>query len=288
MRERIIRECKVLSVLDDQAGLRIKVKLDPEDNSIKNTEDLPWCYPLLPKHFHINPKVDELVLVITSMLEISNSHRWFIGPIVAQQYGLADENYLSAQSLLENGNITIPLPNPKNNPDNDGTCPDREDVAIQGRNNADLILKENEVRLRCGFKKNRWSKGENCLNFNREDLAYIQMKYRTLQDHNKRYFSSTINVVADRINLLSHDSRTPFTLNDPKSLITDDELLKILEKAHPLPYGDKLVNFLKQLIEVIRTHTHPYSMDPPSFTTPQDNVLNTNLDEMLSTSIRIN
>ena len=38
---------------------------------------------------------------------------------------------------------------------------DREDVAIQGRNNADLIFKENEARLRCGFKKNIWSKGEN-------------------------------------------------------------------------------------------------------------------------------
>lgn len=287
MKERIFRECKVIWVEDEQAGLRIKVKLDPEDNYLKE-EDIPWCYPLLPKHFHINPKIGELVLVITSILEVSNSHRWFIGPIVAQQYGLQNENYLNAQALLENGTVTKPFPNPKLNPDNDGTCPDREDIAIQGRNNADLILKENEVRLRCGFKKNRWSRDVNCLNFNKDDLAYIQMKYKTLQDHNKRYFSSTINVVADRINLLSHDSRTPFALKDPYSLITDKELLRILEKAHPLPYGDKLINFLKQLIEVIRTHTHPYSMDPPSFTTPQDEVLKTNLDEMLSTSIRIN
>ena len=287
MKERIFRECKVIWVEDEQAGLRIKVKLDPEDNYLKE-EDIPWCYPLLPKHFHINPKIGELVLVITSILEVSNSHRWFIGPIVAQQYGLQNENYLNAQALLENGTVTKPFPNPKLNSDNDGTCPDREDIAIQGRNNADLILKENEVRLRCGFKKNRWSRDVNSLNFNKDDLAYIQMKYKTLQDHNKRYFSSTINVVADRINLLSHDSRTPFALKDPYSLITDKELLRILEKAHPLPYGDKLINFLKQLIEVIRTHTHPYPMDPPSFTTPQDEVLKTNLDEMLSTSIRIN
>ena len=101
-------------------------------------------------------------------------------------------------------------------------------------------------------------------------------------------FNSAINIVADRINLLSHDSTTPFTLNDRKELITEKELLKILETAHPLIYGDELVNFLKQLIEVIRTHTHPFSMDPPCFTTPQTKVLDTDLDAMLSQSIKCN
>ena len=159
---------------------------------------------------------------------------------------------------------------------------------IQGRQNADLILKDNEVRLRCGFKREPNGNPQNTLLFNREDLSYIQMKYKKLKDHNKNDFASSINIVADRINLLSHDSKTPFTLNDRKSLITDEELVKILEKAHPLPYGDELIEFLKQLIEVIRTHTHPFAMDPPCFTTPQDNVLNTDLDQMLSESIRIN
>ena len=287
MKERIFRECKVIWVEDEQAGLRIKVKLDPEDNYLKE-EDIPWCYPLLPKHFHINPKIGELVLVITSILEVSNSHRWFIGPIVAQQYGLQNENYLNAQALLENGTVTKPFPNPKLNPDNDGTCPDREDIAIQGRQNADLILKDNEVRLRCGFKRFPRGEAKDTLLFNREDLSYIQMKYQRLKDHKGKDFASSINIVADRINLLSHDSKTPFTLNDRKALITDEELVKILEKAHPLPYGDELIEFLKQLVEVIRTHTHPFAMDPPCFTTPQTEVLNTDLNEMLSNSIRIN
>ena len=114
------------------------------------------------------------------------------------------------------------------------------------------------------------------------------MKYKKLKDHEKKDFSSSINIVADRINLLSHDSKTPFTLNNRKDLITDEELVKILEQAHPLPYGDELMDFLKQLIEVIRTHTHPFSMDPPCFTSPQTQVLNTNLNDMLSKSIRIN
>ena len=109
-----------------------------------------------------------------------------------------------------------------------------------------------------------------------------------MKDHKGKTFNSAINIVADRINLLSHDSTTPFTLNDTKELITEKELKKILEKAHPLIYGDELVNFLTQLIEVIRTHTQPFAMEPPCFTTPQTKVLDTDLDAMLSQSIKCN
>jgi hypothetical protein len=286
--DKIFRECEVLSVLDDKGGMRIKVRLDPEDNHLKKLSELPYCYPLMPRHFHIAPKLGEFVLVITSRLGDAQGRRWFIGPIISQQYALNEDPYLSAHSVLDNGRIVVPLPLPELNPDNRGSYPDREDIAIQGRQNADLILKENEVRLRCGFKQKPNGNPTESLLFNKEDLSYIQMKYKRLIDHNNQDFSSAINIVADRINLLSHDSRTPFTLNDPKDLITDQELLRILENAHPLPYGDELIEFLKRLVEVIRTHTHPFAMDPPCFTTPQIDVLNTNLDEMLSNSIRIN
>lgn len=284
----LFMESEVLSVEDDKAGLRIKVKILPYDQGL-NLEQLPYCFPLIPKHFHINPKVGEMVLVTLSTTGNTQGHRWFIGPIISQQYGLNYDPFkYSARSILDNGKFVKPLPNPELNPDNDGTYPDREDVALQGRQNADLILKDNEVRLRCGFKREPNGLQKNTLLFNREDLSYIQMKYKRLKDPKGKNFSSTINVVADRINLLSHDSRTSFRLNDRKALITDEELIKILEQAHPLVYGDDLIRFLKQLIEVIRTHTHPMAMDPPSFTTPQNDVLNTNLDEMLSNSVRIN
>ena len=287
--DKIFRECEVLSVIDDKGGLRIKVRIHPDDSDCETIDDLPFCYPLLPKHFHINPKVGEMVLVITSVLGLTKGRRWFIGPIISQQYNLNYDPFnFSAKSILDKGKMATPLPRPDLNPDNEGSYPDREDIAIQGRQNADLILKDNEVRLRCGFKREPVGKPENTLLFNREDLSYIQMKYKKLKDHKGKDFASSINIVADRINLLSHDSKTPFTLNDRKSLITDEELVKILEKAHPLPYGDELIEFLKQLIEVIRTHTHPFAMDPPCFTTPQIDVLNTNLDEMLSNSVRIN
>ena len=55
----IIRFCEVLSVVDDKAGLRIKVRLEPEDANCKYIDDLPYCFPLLPKLNSINSKVGE-------------------------------------------------------------------------------------------------------------------------------------------------------------------------------------------------------------------------------------
>ena len=62
----LFRLCEVLSVVDDNDGLRIKVRLYPEDVKYKTIKELPYCFPLLPKHLHINPKVGECVLVFLS------------------------------------------------------------------------------------------------------------------------------------------------------------------------------------------------------------------------------
>lgn len=285
----IIRFCEVLSVVDDKAGLRIKVRLEPEDADCKYIDDLPYCFPLLPKLIHINPKVGECVMVILTNPESAKGNRLFIGPVISQQYGLNYEPFrFQSRALLNGNNCAKPLPNPVMNADNDGSYPDREDVALQGRQNADVILKDNEVRIRCGFKRYPNGSPENTLLFNRSNLSYIQMKYKQMQDEKNKDYASCINIVADKINLLSHNSKTSFNLNDPKYLITDEEQSKIEEEAHPMIYGDELIAFLKKLIEVIKTHTHPFSMDPPCFDEPKTKVLNTDLDKMLSKSIKFN
>ena len=285
----LIRFCDVISVTDDQAGLRIKVRLNPEDNS-KSIDELPYCFPLLPKHLHINPKIGECVMVFLSTLGSPNSFRFFIGPLISQDYFLNfDAFYYQSRCLLTGGNSATPLPKPEMNPENDGSLPNREDIAIRGRKNTDIILKDNEIRLRCGFKKEPSGTPKNTLLFNREDLAYIQMRYeKNMQGKNFTDYNSCINIVADRINLLSHDSKDNFTLNNTKDLITNDEQTKIEHQAHPLVYGDELIDYLQQLIQVIRTHTHSFPMSPSSFSTPQLKVLETPLENMLSKSIKIN
>lgn len=284
----VIRYAKVLSVMDDQAGLRIKVRLPEDATAYPRDEDLPYCFPLLPKHIHLNPKIGECVLIILAKLNNTNSQRFFIGPLISQQYALNYDSDRRSRCLLVDGTSVKPLPRPNMNPDNEGTYPDREDIALQGRQNTDIILKDNEVRIRCGFKRYPNGAAADTLLFNKEDLGYIQMRYKRSKDQNNKDYSSAINIVADRINLLSHDSSGHFTLNDPKKLITDEEMLKILKTAHPLPYGDVLVGILKFLFEFIRTHTHSMSMLPPCVNVDFNKLFEKRLGDLLSQSIRIN
>ena len=285
--EYILRLCTVINVIDDNCGLRIKVRLAYEDSGIED-KDLPYCFPLLPKLIHVNPRIGELVFVILQSQGQPSGNRFFIGPIISQPYFLNYETANQAQSLLQGKQICHPLPHPQMNTDNIGTLPDREDIAIQGRENTDIILKPKELLLRCGFKKHPLASAENTLIFNDKDLAYIQLKYGNYRDNKDNKFNSVVNIVGDRINLLSHDSGTYFDLGDRKDLITDETLLDILDRAHPLVYGDKLIEFLKKFIMIFMTHQHAWAQLPPNLLEPHKEILKTDLDAMLSQVIRIN
>lgn len=281
------RLCRVLSVDDEQAGGRIQVRLVPEDDDIDDDKNLPWCFPLIPKMLHCIPQVNETVIII--LPDAPKANRFYIGPVVSQDYYMSKDlfNYTS-RVFLGSGNIVKPLPDPATDPENEGTCPDKTDIALRGRKNSDVILKDNELRLRCGFKQNPQGPPDISLKFNREDLGYILMRYKKSTDHKGKTYASSINLVADRINLLSHDSPEVFTMNDRKDLITDDEMKNILEKAHPLPYGDDLMNLLKDLIGVIRNHVHSFHNNPPALSDQQKSVLDADLNQLLSKSVRIN
>lgn len=283
----IIREAKVISVDDEYKGNRIKVRLGGMDaNKIDN--ELPYCYPLLPNLIHIRPKEGEAVFILLEKNGSQTTNRYYIGPVLSQPYLYNQDLYdLSAFNMLLNRKMA-PIQNPDCEPLNNGTLPDREDIALIGRENTDIVLKPSELRLRCGYKSNPTGPIKQRLIFNTVDPAYIQLKYKKMKDNNGKEFNSSINIVADRINLLSRDSKTFFNLTDQKDLITDETMLKILDEAHPIVYGDELVSFLKQFVEVFRTHTHPFSMKTPSFTKNDNTVLEKNLDAMLSDAVRIN
>lgn len=291
--------CRVESVFDESDGLRIKVRIptiDPNERADPYLERVPYAFPLLPKHLHVNPRVGEMVLVFLQNPSAPKGGRFFIGPIISQQYMLDYDpfNY-SAQVLTDGSQIGNALPIPISNPENAGSIPDRNDIAIQGRQNCEVVLKPSELRLRCGFKAmpNAEDPSKRLLN-NAVSPAYIQMKYRrsfsegrNFRDESDR-FNSEINIVADRINILSHESPTYFNLSDRDELISKEELKKIYELAHPLPYGDKLIELLSEVIRILRTHTHPFPMIPPALNASDNKVLDTDLSTLLSKSIRIN
>jgi len=105
---------------------------------------------------------------------------------------------------------------------------------------------------------------------------------------NKSEKSSVINIVANKINFISHDGEHTFELANPKELITDDEQEKINNEAHPVVYGDVLMEFLELMKKYVQFHVHPYhglSADPSTVTT---DVLRFDLNKILNKNINTN
>lgn len=276
-------------------GRRIKVRLHEDDQQI-NSNDLPWVWPLLPKHLQITPKVGEEVLVFFQELDGAMGNRFYMGPIISQDYYLDHGGQYEALSLMR-GLSTKPLCHPKGNPKNDGTYPDADTVAIQGRGDSAMWLKDEEVRLMCGHKPN-WKNRSNVefadpgsLEFNKKNLSYIQMKYDRFNGGEENGgFNSAINIVSDRINLVTHNGanrESYLNVTDQKELMTNDSIEKFAEKGQRMVFGDDLIEFLEKFRQVFADHTHHWSNDKQVVSAKDAEFWSKNLDELLCKTIRI-
>lgn len=281
----IIRIAEVISVYDEKDGQRIKARVLPEDRT-KSFNEIPYAFPLLPKMIHIMPKVGESVLIFCSDALNGESQRYYLGPIIHQpQFMNFDSSVLGATTLL-NGGVGSPSQSISTIPEAKGTLPNSNDVAIVGRGISDAIFSDNEIILRSGVKIKDENVKEN-IAFNKTNPSYIKISQHEteLKDKSK----STVSVVGENINLLSTSSKKSyFNLTDNESLITYDEMNRILEEAHVLPYGDKLVEFLKLFLKAFNAHTHAYSGLPPVQDDTYVKINDYNMNDMLSDNIRIN
>jgi hypothetical protein len=75
---------------------------------------------------------------------------------------------------------------------------------------------------------------------------------------------SSATVVADEINLISNCGNPYFDVYNTDEQITDKTMKEIVEKAHVLPYGDTLVEFLLLFLQMFKSHSHKYSNLPPT------------------------
>ena len=100
--------------------------------------------------------------------------------------------------------------------------------------------------------------------------------------------SSVINVVADKINLLSHKGDKTFNITDPKNLITDDEQEIINNTAHPVVYGDNLVQFLELIKLFVKSHVHAYHGSKPDQSDVVKNINDFTLETILNKNINTN
>lgn len=261
----------VVSIEDTQSMGRIKVKIPGpasrggDDGS--SIDDLPWSYPMIPKFFISTPKVGEGVFVMVFTDQKSHSDRLYFGPIISTLNNL-NVDPVATTALNP---FTFGIANPNTDftriPALNGIFPKIDDIAIQGRYNTDLLLRKNEILLRAGKFVEVPVNDNNPypFQFNITTPAFIHIKNNVAleppKDNQTQATGSVVNIVGNKINLLTHKDGSPrFNLADQDDQITDDELLNILANSHQLPFGDVLLQYLRLMKDAILGHYHNSSV----------------------------
>ena len=229
------------------------------DGFVYDLDKIKWCAPLLPRVFGVTPKVGENVIVT----EFSGQ-RWYIGPIYGQLTNLDDATGEDATSFMPGSNCSPPS-NPENNENIVGALPEQDDVAINGKGETGLYLKEFDAVLHAGIKV---VGGKTKLQRNRKgDEAFLQLSHSGIFGH-----PSTATLVADKINLFGNKPSTGNPdFNDKielmhkaaTSIICEDDMEILMNSAKSVPYGENLVNILFKIIVALFNHVHPIGNKVP-------------------------
>lgn len=107
------------------------------------------------------------------------------------------------------------------------------------------------------------------------------------QNQYDQFAGSVINIVAQKINLLSHKSEKAYNLTDPVQTIDAETQLEINSTSHQMVKGDVLRDFLKLVVSVLTNHVHPYHGKNCSREKIVEALLNFNLDSLLDENIRL-
>lgn len=285
----------VLSTDDPTGQNRVIARIINIDNEGKvvggkdrDTPDalLPFAVPLIPEFLHVRPLVGEMVIIFLENPNDLSSPRYWVGPLISNQLKLKYQSFQDANKIFDYTQFTRD-PSLNNNLEVFNLIPQQGDIAIQGRQDADLILKPREVILSAGkFKINELSP-------NTESPCSIQLKQITLSGLTgaNREISQT-NIKSNNINIYS-----PFGKFRQGSLGNTEinENLKdygdLANQLHPTVFGDELVILLDLIIKVLLTHIHtpqtqlvpiPESIELQKYT------IQGNLQNILSNVVRIN
>jgi hypothetical protein len=139
-------------------------KYDIPDNAKWGEKD-PFIYlPLLPYFIYQVPKVGEYIHVIyyNKEYEYQSQNQFYIQGPFSTPTAINNESYAAAQTFMNNqyrnkqpkflksNTYTNDKKEPQSVPYSEGVFPEPADIAIMGRNSADIILKDNELVLRAG------------------------------------------------------------------------------------------------------------------------------------------
>jgi hypothetical protein len=262
---------RVVSIDDPTDGGIIKVKIEKLDDFIADA-DLPEAYPILPKFFYVLPKIGEVVRVFIPDLQTPQAGRQYIGSVISQLHKIGNNSFYTA---LATTNVYKSTPDkaPSTFPDAKGVFPEKEDIAIIGRDNTDMILREREVEIRAG----KHDVGD-ILQLNKTNPSSIKL---TIDADGT--VSSNV-VMADKIALISHDGIPKFKAAE----VDEEERIRIFEEAHPMVRGDVLLAILEIIRKAILQHVHPYDKMEADLSKIIVDLQNLDLENILQKNIVIN
>jgi hypothetical protein len=251
------------------------------------------------KFFTSQPKVGEGVFVLTFSNQKAHSDRLYFGPIISQ----LDKLNFDSLNVTGLNSFTFGTTNPNVSisriPALKGVFPKQDDISVQGRYNTDIILRKDEILIRAGkFVESKADiNNPYPFQFNNTTQGFIQIKNNVNLVRDGQDLGSVTNIIGNKINLITHKDGTPrFNVMNQESQISDEEILNILDNAHPLPFGDLLIEYLILLKNAFLNHVHNYHGIPPTdltvgVTLPVKQFNNKAEDlenRMLSRNIRIN
>lgn len=278
---------KVVSNIDDKEAKRIKVRIDGLDDALTD-DKLPYSFPILPKNISVLPKINELVIVMIADMGNSTQDRFYFGSLTPQQNQLFHSDVLTAQAGLNSGKAPFNVPSRKI-PETTGVYSNSDDLNLEGRSNAEIRFDTNRLMLRVGKHTNE--KIQNVPVLNTTNQTYIDMRHDVSLFGSDKTFS-VMNIVSDKINLLTHENGSPrFNINGGDNPISDEEMIEILMNSHPLPFGDKLVEYLLLMRSVLINHVHPYTGMKPTNLNGEESIkklLEFDVTGLISKNIRIN
>jgi hypothetical protein len=255
-------------------------------DSLKNPEnytellkELPYSYPMQTKFFQSLPKVGETVLVVTNERQNERYNRFYIGPIVTQSQkldgngkviGLLDGTFGGPNGLYGYETAWFDYDKSrlggKDSPLNWSVFPshpmDPQDISINGRGNEDIILRSSEKYDEVLLRVSKYGKNSK-LNVNLKNPGYISLvSYDSSSISSLETDLTTVNVVADQINLVSHKgSKTRGKPSKGDGIILNssspEKQINLQNiNLHPTVYGDVLWDVLKKLRVWVETHKH--------------------------------